>query len=166
MPTGFRTLAATGTSEYHWNIGYQSKLDRWPIIQNVTPSHSLLGQLYGPKRPLWRRHIPYWVNFMTQNVTKNCSKAAIRSENCSKTVKIENVTTSPSLLGQLYGPKSKMWRRHIPYRVNFMAQIVTAWRRHIPYWVNFMAQKIRCKQRASVKKWPFSRWCDVTGPSV
>ena len=63
------------------------KLDRWPKIINVTPSHSLLGQLYGPKRPLWRRHIPYWVNFMAQNVT--------------------------------------LWRRHIPYWVNFMAKNVT-----------------------------------------
>ena len=26
------------------------KLDRWPKIQNVTSSHSLLGQLYGPNR--------------------------------------------------------------------------------------------------------------------
>ena len=25
------------------------------------------------------------------------------------------------------------------------------WRRHIPYWVNFMAQNIRCKQRDYVK---------------
>ena len=74
---------------------------------------------------MWRRHIPYWVNFLAQNVTKNCYKTAIRSKNCSKTVKTANVTTSHSLLGQFYGKKSKMWHRHIPYWVNLMAQNVT-----------------------------------------
>ena len=59
-----------------------------------------------------------------------------------------------------------MWRRHIPYCVNYMAQIVTAWRRHIPYWVNFMAQNICCKHRDYVKKLPFSRWLRHVTPSV
>ena len=103
----------------------QIKLDRWPKIQNVTMSYSLLGQLYGPKRALWRCHIPYGVNFMAQNVTKNCSNTAIRSKNCSKTVKTGNVTTSHSLLGRLYGPEYTLqtaWQRQK------MAFFQMAWR--------------------------------------
>ena len=140
------------------------KLDRWPKIQNVTPSHSLLVQLYGPKSKMWRHHsllgqlygpkrdqklfknsnkvkkllknsknrkcdgvtfligstlwpkswqrdddvtFLIWSTLWPKNVTKNCSKTAVRSKNCSKTVKTENVTASHSLLGQLYGPKSR-----------------------------------------------------------
>ena len=63
---------------------------------------------------------------------------------------------SRSLLGQLYGPKPKMWRCHIPYKVDFMAQNVTTWQCHIPYWVNFMAQN---------KHFPVSE-CEVKSEST
>ena len=95
-----------------------------PNRDSATLSHSLLGQLYGPKyrlqNALQRQKIAFFqmvwrdnaigiiysgtVNFMAQIVTKNCSKSAIGSRNCSKTVQIENETVSNSLLGQLYGP--------------------------------------------------------------
>ena len=83
-------------------------------IQNLLmfKLYTQLGQLYGPNRD------------------KKCWITAIRSKNCSKTAKIENMTVSHSLLCQLYGPEYTMQ---------------SAWQR---------------------KKWPFFRWCDVTGPSV
>ena len=35
----------------------RSKSDRWPKTSNVTMSHLLKGQLFGPKRATWRCHI-------------------------------------------------------------------------------------------------------------
>ena len=67
----------------------------------VTLSHSLLGQLYGPKRD----SVTLSHSLSVQIVTKNCSKTAIWSKTCSKTVNTENVTLSHSLFRQLYGPE-------------------------------------------------------------
>ena len=84
---------------------YRIKLDRWPKILNVTPSHSLLGPLYGPKCALWRRHIPHWVNLMAQNVTKNCSKTATRSKKMFKNSKNRKCDAVTFLIGLTLWPR-------------------------------------------------------------
>ena len=57
-----------------------------PKCDNVTLSHSLQGQLYGPNRD--------------QKLFKN----SYMVKTLFKKVQIQNVTMSHSLLGQLYGP--------------------------------------------------------------
>ena len=84
---------------------YRSKLDRWTKIQNVTPSHSLLGQLYGPKRDQklfkYSNKVP---KLLKNSKNRECDDVTFLIGS-TLWPKIQNVTPSHSLLGQLFGPE-------------------------------------------------------------
>ena len=122
---------------------YSIKLDRWPKIQNVTPSHSLLGQLYGPKRDivttshslLGQLHGPKRDQklFKNSNKVKKLFKNS-KNRKCDDVTfligstlwpKIQNVTPSHSLLGQLYGLEYTLQTAWLRQKIAFFQM---AWR--------------------------------------
>ena len=120
----------------------------WPKTPFVTPSHSWLGQRYGPKRDqkllknsnkvkktiqkqwkpqMWRmRHIPYWVNFMAQNPKCDAVKFLIGSTLWPKSWQRDAFTF---LIGSTLWPRTYVANSVITSKNCFFSDGVT-WRGH------------------------------------
>ena len=112
--------------------GYRNKWDRWPKTQNVTMSHSILGQLYGPKRDIVTISHSLWGQLYgpnrDQKLFKNSNKVTKLFQN-SKNRKRDSVTF---LIGSTFAQNIRCKTRDNvkPYKNKAFFSVGVTWQGH------------------------------------